>query len=48
MTRVDQEPRLVEMADAHEVVGVRDDRVGDVAPARRVGLDAQKVGQERS
>ena len=43
---VDQAPRLVEVADAHEVVGMCHDRVGDVAPARRVGFDAQEVGQE--
>ena len=44
--RFDEPPRLIEVAHAHEIVRVRDDGVGDVAPARRIGLDVQQVGQE--
>ena len=44
--RVDEEPGLIEMADPYQVVGVRDDGVGDIAPARRVGFDAQEIDEQ--
>ena len=39
-------PRLVEVADPHEIVGVAHDGLRDVAPAQRVRLDDEQVEQQ--
>ena len=37
--RFDELPRVIEVADANEIVRVRGDGLGDIAPAQRIGLD---------
>ena len=43
--RFGQLQRLVDVADADQILGVRDHRFRDVAPARAVLLDAEEIGR---
>ena len=44
--RFDELPRVIEVADANEIVRVSGDGLGDIAPPQRIGLDDEEVDEQ--